>query len=201
MKAAAELNIDILAMQEVRRTSTGSFTFDNESLKGWQFAWSGHKRKHEHGVGILLAPHVKMEESKEHLPARIMSVKISVKNMRLAVLNAYAPTQSTKSEAAKITFYSALNKAKEELEQKPKYKVVTVGDFNATISSHSKECGSWDTILGHNNPDRQETNSNGERFLTWCLQNRMKIMNTFFRSKRIHRESWRHAATGKWKTS
>ena len=119
--------------------------------------------------------------------------------MRIAILNAYAPTQSSKSDAAKITFYSALTKAKEQLDQKPKYKVITLGDFNATISSHSKECGSWDTILGHNNSDRVETNSNGERLLTWCLQSQMKIMNTSFRSKRIHRGTWRHAATGKWK--
>ena len=27
----------------------------------------------------------------------------------------------------------------------------------------------------------------------------MKLINTFFRTKRIHRETWRHAATGKWK--
>ena len=27
----------------------------------------------------------------------------------------------------------------------------------------------------------------------------MKIMNSWVRTKRIHRETWRHAATGKWK--
>lgn len=32
-----------------------------------------------------------------------------------------------------------------------------------------------------------------------CLKNRMKIMNTIFRTKRIHRETWRHAVTGQWK--
>ena len=33
----------------------------------------------------------------------------------------------------------------------------------------------------------------------WCLENHMKIINTCFRTKRIHRGTWRHAATGKWK--
>ena len=73
VKTASDLGIDILAMQEVRRTSSGILTFEDESLKGWQFIWSGHKRKREHGVGILLAPHVKLENHQEHLPARIIS--------------------------------------------------------------------------------------------------------------------------------
>ena len=74
-----------------------------------------------------------------------------------------------------------------------------MGDFNATISSQSKESGAWESVLGHNNSDRVETNNNGERMLMWCLKNHMKIMNTIYRTKRIHRETWRHAATGQWK--
>ena len=199
VKATAELEIDILAMQEVRRTSTGSFTFDDESLKGWQMVWSGHKRKHEHGVAILLAPHVKLEDHCEHMPARIISARVVVKNLELSILNGYAPTDSTKSETAKSLFYTTMTKAKEQLEQTPRHKIIALGDFNATISSNSKECGSWDEVLGHNNSDRVATNGNGERLLTWCLQTKMKLINTSFRSKRIHRETWRHAATGKWK--
>ena len=43
------------------------------------------------------------------------------------------------------------------------------------------------------------TTNNGERMLQWCLQHKMKIINTMFRSKRIHRETWRNPITGKWK--
>ena len=148
---------------------------------------------------VLLAPHVKLKDQNKHLTARIISARIIVKNMRISILNGYAPTDSTKSESAKSIFYSALTKAKEELDQTPGYKVTTLSEFNATVSSNSKECGSWDAILGHNNSDRLETNGNGERLLTWCLKNKMKLMNTVFRSKRIHRGSWWHAATRKWK--
>ena len=139
VKSASDLGIDILAMQEVRRTYYGVLTFEDESLKGWQFIWSGHKRKREHGVGILLAPHVKLENHQEHLPARIISATICVKGMKLTALNVYAPTETTKSDATKSAFYSALSKAKTYLEGTPKYKPVTLGDFNATISSQSKE--------------------------------------------------------------
>ena len=199
IKSAGLLGIDVLCMQEVRHTSTGKFVFDDESLKGWQLIWSGHKQKKEHGVGLLLAPHVKLESYQEHMPARIISATINVKGMRLSILNGYAPTNVTKSDAAKSAFYSALGKAKKDLDDNPRYKLVTLGDFNATISSQSKESGSWEPVLGHNNSDRVETNNNGERMLAWCLENHMKIMNTCFGTKRIHRGTWRHAATGKWK--
>lgn len=117
--------------------------------------------------------------------------------MKLSTLNVYAPTDITKSESTKPAFYSALNKAKEKLDENPSYKIVVLLDFNATISSKSKESGSWDSILGHNS-DKVETNDNGECMLKWCLKN-LKITNSLFRSKRIHWEIWRHAAMGNWK--
>ena len=87
-------------------------SFDDDSIKGWQLVWSGHKQKHEHGVGFLLAPHVEIEEYEQHLPARILSIKVKVRGLRLAVINVYSPTDATKSETTKSLFYSSLNKAK-----------------------------------------------------------------------------------------
>ena len=80
-------------------------------------AWSGHAVKHIHGVAILCAPHVKVEEHQEHMPARILSVRVSVNGMKLAILNGYAPTNSTKSETAKNYFFTSLQKAKDHLEK------------------------------------------------------------------------------------
>ena len=198
IKAAQDLQIDILCMQETRRLGFGSISFQDESLHGWQLIWSGMKRKKMYGVAILLAPHVHLEKYTEHLPCRIISATICCKGLKLAVLNGYAPTNDAK-ESTKSTFYSALGKAKKDLDADPKYKVLTAGDFNATISSSSKESGAWDNVLGYNNSDRVETNNNGERFLKWCLHHNMKIMNSFFRTKRIHRGTWRHPRTRKWK--
>ena len=138
VKAASDLNIDVLAIQEARKLGKDEFTFGDSSIQGWHIAWSGHKRKKEHGVATILAPHVKLEEFKKHLDARIISTKICVRGLKMSILNAYAPTERTKSDAAKSSFYSALSKAKKYLDESPKFKVVTLGDFNATISSMSK---------------------------------------------------------------
>ena len=59
--------------------------------------WSGHKRKREHGVGVVL------EGYQEHLPARIISLTIFARGMRLAILNVYA-ADDTKSDSSKIAF-------------------------------------------------------------------------------------------------
>ena len=133
VKAASQLKLDVLAMQETRRINSGVFTFEDESIKGWQLIWTGHKRKRHHGVAILLAPHVTLEEHNVYLDARIIAAKVKVGNMRLALLNAYAPTEANGSETAKSSFYKALSKAKSALGKAPKFKLVTLGDFNATI--------------------------------------------------------------------
>ena len=124
---------------------------------------------------------------------------IKVKGMRLCMMNAYSPTDSSESERAKVLFYNALSKAKLESDKKPKFKQIALGDFNATISSSSKEENTWDSILGPNNSDKVQTNGNGEKMLEWCHRHQMKIINTIYRTKRIHRETWRHPLTGNWK--
>ena len=176
IQAAEKNQIDILALQEVRHTGCGCITFDDRSLKGWQMAWSGHAVKHIHGVAILCAPHVQVEEHQEHMPARILSVRVSVKGKKMMILNCYAPTDSTKSDTAKNYFYKVLQKAKEDLDKYPKFKMITLGDFNATIGAGSKESGSWNNILGHNNSDRRETNGNGDHLLQWCSRNQVKLV-------------------------
>ncbi len=50
VKAASQLKIDVLAMQEVRRIHSGQITFGDKSINGWQQIWSGHKRERQHGV-------------------------------------------------------------------------------------------------------------------------------------------------------
>ena len=199
VKATSKLDIDIIALQETRRTGYGEITFEDDSIKGWQLIFSGKKKKHEHGVALLLAPHVKIVEHQEIVAARLLLANIVVKGMRLSVLNVYAPTNSTKAESTKTNFYRALDKAQLIMNNKPKFKRIVLGDFNATISSRSKESGAWDNIIGTNNSNLVDTNGNGEKMLQMCQKHQLKIVNSFYRSKRIHRATWRHASTGIWK--
>ena len=75
VQEAKNLGIDILALQEVRRRGDNDFTFESKGIEGWQFEWSGYKRKLEAGVAFILAPHVKLVGTHFHYNARILSVE------------------------------------------------------------------------------------------------------------------------------
>jgi len=53
-----------------------------------------------------------------------------------------------------------------------------------------------DDILGSHNSSLVKTNTNGELFLKFCLEKRLNIINSIFRTKRIHRGTWVHKPTG-----
>ena len=80
-----------------------------------------------------------------------------------------------------------------------RFKSINLGDFNASIGMDSKNSGAWDNVLGSNNSSHLETNSNGEAFLKFCSENNLRIINSIFRTKIIHRETWVHKPTGKAK--
>ena len=97
------LGIDILALQEVRRRGDDDFTFESKGIEGWQFVWSGFKRKLEAGVAFILAPHVKLIGSHFHYNARILSVRVIIHGLCLSLTCCYAPTD-TSSESSKTIF-------------------------------------------------------------------------------------------------
>ena len=63
-----------------------------------------------------------------------------------------------------------------------RFKSINLGDFNATIGMDSKKSGAWDDILGFNNSSIVSTNNNGESFLKFCSENKLKIINSIFRT-------------------
>ena len=195
VQEAKNLGIDVLALQEVRRRGDDEFTFDSEGIEGWQFVWSGFKRKLEAGVAFILAPHVKLIGSHFHYNARILSVRVIIHGLCLSLTCCYAPTD-TSSESSKTIFYRELRKANEEMLKFNRFKSIFLGDFNATIGMDSKNSGAWDNVLGSNNSSVNKTNENGETFLKFCSERKYRIINSIFRTKRNHRGTWRHPPTG-----
>ena len=163
IQEAKKLNIDILTLQEVRRLGNGTLDFDSGDIKGWQFVWSGFKRKAEAGVAFILAPHVKLVESHVHYDARILSARVIIYGLCVTLTCSYAPTNCS-TESSKTIFYRELRKANAEMLKYNRFKSINLGDFNATIGSDSKSSGAWDDILGSNNSSIVKTNANGESF-------------------------------------
>ena len=76
-----------------------------------------------------------------------------------------------------------------------RFESINLGGFDATIGMDSKSNGAWDDILGANN-SIVKRNANGELFLKFCSEKKLKIINSIFRTKRIHRATWLHQPTG-----
>ena len=77
-----------------------------------------------------------------------------------------------------------------------RFKSINPGDFNTTIGMDSKSNGAWNDVLGANNSSSVKTNANGELFLKFCSEKKLKIINSIFRTKRIRRCTWPHQPIG-----
>ena len=125
-------NLEICALQEVRRLKQGSATVKCNNTK-YEIYWSGHSLKRQHGVGfaIKVDPNVEIVQV-EYVDARIIVLQAKVYGCLLKVINCYAPTEES-SESSKDLFYRTLNK--QFVNIPPKYKILCLGDFNATTSA------------------------------------------------------------------
>ena len=126
---------------------SGTLDFDSGNIEGWQFVWSGFKRKLEAGVAFILAPHVKLVDSHVHYDARILSVRVIIYGLCLTLTCSYAPTDCS-TETSKTIFYRELRKANVEMLKYTRFKSINLGDFNATLGKDSKSSGAWMISLG-----------------------------------------------------
>ena len=159
------LRHNVCCFQETRRTGSGILQH-----KETQFIWSGHKRKRESGVGIMIADTVKLIDVIS-ISDRILQIFIQINNINIALTNCYAPTNEAK-DSQKDKLYGLLCKCIKNTPQK--YKHILCGDYNATIGNDS--FNSW-RCLGPTNNDLP-TNDNGTRLLKFAENHHLRLENT-----------------------
>ena len=170
-----EHNIDILAIQEHRLTSTEPINYLR--LDDWTLAHTTSSVEC-HGVAHLynkrIAPLVIAIDRKSD---RIIATHING-NPKLCIISAYAPTE-TSSSAAKDSFYEDL---KELIFDIPPHTVLMItGDFNARIGKESHET----------NPRTvgpacyyESTNNNGQRMIDLCEATDLRIAHSHFLNRK-----------------
>lgn len=192
---AAELrryNIDIAALSETRFLDEGSL---KEEGMGYTFFWKGFPPggKHLHGVGLAIKNTLlpSLTETPIGISERLMSLRIPLAKKRFAtLLSAYAPTMPSENED-KDRFYQSLDEA---LRQIPKTdKILLLGDFNARVGCNNRI---WSGVLGGHGVG--QTNANGMRLLTLCVEHDLTITNTLFQQKNKYKTSWMHPRSKHW---
>ena len=170
-------------------TGEGEIEFDDEHLKGWKVIYSGFKRKAQAGVGIVLAPHVNLQDIIHVEAGRIIGARVILNGIKLSLFSCYDPTDTKSySEQIKENFYITLRNATNAVKTEySSFKLIIGGDFNATIG---RDCEPEKWICVGNNNDPDPTSSNGTRLLGFAEEQSLYIMNSMFGYKNIHRWSF-----------
>lgn len=170
--------LGILGISEMRWTGSGSMVSEGVSVY-----YSGGS-KHEKGVGILLSQEVtRAMLSWEPINDRIITMRIQSSHTKVTIIQAYAPTNAAQDQD-KNEFYEQLQ---DILDAAPEHDLkIVMGDFNSQIGADN---AGWEDTIG--TEAIGERTDNGERLLSLCSTNKMKIGGSLFMHKNIHKGTWR----------
>ncbi|CAJ1076502.1 ZNF195 [Xyrichtys novacula] len=105
--------------------------------------------------------------------------------LTLTIIVAYAPTEVADDET-KNAFFDQLHQV--ILQVPPHDITIVLADFNATVSSASRD-PQTKNIIGPESPD-PITNNNGDRLQHLCSAGGLSIVDTWFPRKNIHKWTW-----------
>ena len=159
----------------------------------YTFFWQGKKEEgqRQHGVGFAVRNTLLDKVQLGHQATeRLMSLAINTADSPINLLCAYVPTLAAFAEV-KDAFYSQLDSLIQGISRRRN--LIILGDFNARVGSDNV---AWPNCLG--NFGVGKCNNNGQRLLELYSFHELCVTNTFFRTKKHHRVSWRHLRSKHW---
>jgi len=171
-------HVDIMGVSEMRWTGSGKMDSD-----GFSIYYSGGN-KHERGVGIILTTEMaRAVMTWEPVNDRIITIRLQTKYMKVTLIQVYAPTNAA-DDKEKDEFYEALQAIMDET---PEHDMkLLVGDLNAQVG---KDNTGWEETMGREAIGTR--NENGERLLSYCSSNKLKVGGSIFQHRDIHLGTWR----------
>ena len=125
---AIRLKVDILGLAEVIWLGSGKLVSEDHTL-----IYTGHKKEHKHGVGLLLSNVVARSVIGFHgISDRIIIVKLFSKPFNLSIIQVYAPTSASSEEKIEA-FYNDLDVAYKQCGSQEI--VVVMGGLNAKVGT------------------------------------------------------------------
>lgn len=176
LEALNNHKIDICVLAETKKKGRGNKSVGNYTL------WYSGKQQNERaksGVGILIHRRLKDNiENVEYIDHNIILMTLNFRSDKTHVIGIYAPDTS-KAMDEREAFYQKLDETINTLD--PKSKIFIIGDTNARIGNRA--------IPGIMNRFGEEAmNDNGHLLLNLCMQNELRINNTYF----VHSDSQKY---------
>lgn len=171
-------NIDIIALSETKKKGQG-----NEKLKKYIHLWSGVEKHERAKAGVSLLVKADLEKFiKEYsfISERIVTITLNLFGTETIVIGIYAPNDDA-TQQIKDQFYWCLSQELNRI--KGHQDIIIAGDFNARVGSREQ-----DEVVGKYGENT--INGSGEHLIEFCNQFNLKILNSHFPHKHIHRYTW-----------
>lgn len=193
--AAKQLGQQLCFITETHRIGNGLIDQwpKHAELSGWQFVYSGLRRKAAAGVGIFCNEEAELVDFNVVTEGRILHARIKIKGIKLNVWCIYAPTNAT-ADATKTVFFATLAKSVREMHKKyPSWKVMIAGDWNSTLGPDAP----ISPYIGNNYIGEYPTTDNGYKMAEFLSDHKLYALNTLFETKPNHRVTWQLGRTKK----
>ena len=171
-------SIDILGLCETRLQGEGTkLLHDNYQL----FYKGGMEARH--GVGVIVSEELSRKIGHLNYKSdRIISFSLKIGTHKISFIQVYAPQQG-RPQVEKEEFYRNLQEVKESVPYTEN--IIIIGDLNGHVG---QDRTGIENILGaFGIGDR---NRDGENIIHFCLQNRMAIMNSFYKHRESQKWTW-----------
>ena len=172
----ARVNIDILAISELKKTGMGEFNSDDHYIY-----YCGQDSLRRNGVALIVNKRIRNAVLGCNLKDdRMIFVHFQGKPFSITIIQIYAPT-SNAEEAEVEWFYEDLQ---DLLELTPEKDVLfIIGDWNEKEGSQETPGVTGKFGLGIRNEA-------GQRLIEFCQENALVITNTFFQQHKRRLYTW-----------
>ncbi|XP_044757727.1 craniofacial development protein 2-like [Coccinella septempunctata] len=172
------LKLDIAVITETKKKGQGS-----ESMGYYDHFYSGvpKDRRAQQGISILIRRNLrKYIQSWEAISERIIKMNLTIYGHRTTIIEVYGVNDDS-LVSTKDKFFEDL---KNEIMKVGKSReIIILGDLNSRVGKNRNS-----QIVGPYGEDTR--NDNGNRLITLCEQNDVKIMNGYYQHRDIHKYTW-----------
>ena len=176
VEEAKTYHLDLIKVSSTKRHNSGTVDLDGE----WKLFYSGADMSAQAGVGIFTTP--RFSDCVSHwisLGSRVSMVKLKVLDRSLCLLQVHAPNATSEYQV----FVDGVNAAL--LQVSPTESTVLMRDFNVHDGT---DTDTWKGVIGKHGVTA--LNENGRYLLQLCCGNGLRIMNTFFQHREVHKYTW-----------
>ena len=171
-----ENKVNIAVVTETKKKNKGS-----KYVGDYAMFYSGvdEKSRAARGVAVFIDKKWQQGIQEYHFESeRILYLKIKYGRGHIIVIGAYAPVEGEADET--VDFYNRIQKI---IDKNKNHEILLMGDMNARVGNVPIP-----NIVGVFGEDT--LNDNGEVLREFATFNELKITNTFFRKKEIHKYTW-----------